>query len=160
MQQKLQKQLLHMRMANNQDACNKLNKLQKKAVVTKDINVFTCSIGQKATQAKYYVQDLNQIVPIVEQLINAAKKYKALEGPGVFKSNKGNKRLNSLANLASNFKGVKDIQNEVDDGKRQAKGGNFLQGYFKSRGNQASIGQRHRNHQSMLALRNFGNVNN
>lgn len=126
-------------MANNQDACNKLNKLQKKAVVTKDINVFTCSIGQKATQAKYYVQDLNQIVPIVEQLINAAKKYKALEGPGVFKYNKGNKRLNSLANLAhktTNFKAVKDIQNDVDDAQpsswRQAKGGNFIQGHQPS----------------------------
>ena len=48
-----------------------------KDTVSPDINVFTCTIGRRATQAKYFVGDPGQIVSMLEQLNNAKHRVKA-----------------------------------------------------------------------------------
>lgn len=64
--------------------------------------------------------------------------------------------MNSLINLASNFKAFKDMHNDRDDVLRA--GGNFTShGYFKAKGNQPTSGDKPRSHQSMLA---FSQANN
>ena len=35
---------------------------------SKDIRVYTCTLGRKATQAKYYIADPNQIASILKKL--------------------------------------------------------------------------------------------
>jgi hypothetical protein len=48
---------------------NKLNKVKNfKDSISPDINVYTCTIGRRVTQAKYFVGDPGQIVTMLEQL--------------------------------------------------------------------------------------------
>ena len=55
-----------------------LNQFKKqfkdKAVVSNNIKVFTVSIGQKATQAKYYIKESMEIVDMFSRLHNIKKK--------------------------------------------------------------------------------------
>ena len=45
---------------------NKKNKKNFKDNISPDINVFTCTIGRRATQAKYFASDAGQIVNMLE----------------------------------------------------------------------------------------------
>ena len=46
--------------------------VQSKSInVSPDINVYTCVIGKKATQAKYYVSEPSSVVRILEQMSDA-----------------------------------------------------------------------------------------
>lgn len=55
-----------------------MNKVKNyKDNVSPDINVFTCTIGRRATQAKYFVGDPGQIVTMLDQLNNAKHRVKA-----------------------------------------------------------------------------------
>jgi len=46
----------------------------KIANISLDVNVFTCVIGRKPTQAKYFVNDSSQFISIIEQLIQVNKR--------------------------------------------------------------------------------------
>lgn len=78
-------------------------KTAAKSNISQDINVFTCTIGRKATQAKYFLGDSYQIVNVLDQINEVQEKI----NNGFFKLEKNpnkNKRLNSIANFNSNFK--------------------------------------------------------
>ena len=68
--------------------------------ISPDINVFTCTIGRRATQAKYFVSDPGQIVTIMEQLNSA--KHKVKVGGGLNK--RKTHRMQSLANFNMEMK--------------------------------------------------------
>jgi hypothetical protein len=77
---------------------NKMNKVVKnyKDSVSPDINVFTCTIGRRATQAKYFIGDPGQIVTILEQLNNKQHRVKMVEQK---KKVAGMKSLANFGNL-------------------------------------------------------------
>jgi len=63
-----------MKQSNQLANLNQFKKQFKdKAVVSNNIKVFTCSIGQKATQAKYYIKDSIEIVEMFDRLHNKKK---------------------------------------------------------------------------------------
>ena len=78
--------------------------------ISPDINVFTCTIGRRATQAKYFVSDPGQIVTIMEQLNSA--KHKVKVGGGLNK--RKTHRMQSLANFNMEMKFGKLVDTSHD----------------------------------------------
>lgn len=68
--------------------------------ISQDINVYTCTIGRKATQAKYFLSDSYQIVNFLEQINEVQEK---INNGSFKKEQKQGKRHYSIANFSSNF---------------------------------------------------------
>lgn len=68
--------------------------------ISPDINVYTCVIGKRATQAKYYISDPSCVVQILEQMKAWQKAIEQIK-----KGNRPIKQRKSLANF-----GVQGLQ--------------------------------------------------
>ena len=117
-QQRLQRCLLQVKYAapNKVDHIHQvLQRLRNsiKANVSPDISVFTCTIGRRATQAKYFVNE-GQIVDLLAQF----NKRKSLVGNknGPLLKHKASNNYSSIANFGNNLKFGKLIERDDDSG--------------------------------------------
>lgn len=126
-QQRLIKKQLHMQ--NNPQAAEIFEKLKQsnKSNVSPDINVYTCTLGRRATQAKYYLSDSYQIVNMLEQINEVQEK---INDGSIDKMKKvAGRRQYSLANFGTgNFRAfgkLTDFINDKDQVVKTRAGGEF-----------------------------------
>ena len=99
-------------MQNNPQQAGILEKLKMstKMNISSDINVYTCTIGRKATQAKYFLSDSYQIVSVMEQIHETQEK---INNGCLDIDNKKTRRHYSIANFNTNFKSGK-LMDKID----------------------------------------------
>lgn len=102
--------------------------------VSPDINVFTCTIGRRATQAKYFVGDPAQIVNMLEQLNNAKHKVKV-------EQKKRAVRMQSLANFNMHFGKLVDTSHDKDSIVKTKNAGSFMRHNKINHGLKNRLGQ-------------------
>lgn len=116
---------------------NKKNKVKNyKDNVSPDINVFTCTIGRRATQAKYFVGDPAHIVSMLEQLNNAKHRVKV-------ENKKKAIRMQSLANFNMHFGKLVDTSQDKDTMVKTKNAGIFMRhGKSMNHGLKNRLGQK------------------
>lgn len=112
-------------MQHNPQAASILEKLQKstKMNISSDITVYTCTIGRKATQAKYFLTDSYQIVNVMESIHEVQEKIN--NGCIDVDKKTGKRRHYSIANFNSTFKSSKLVDKIDNDVIKTRTGGDF-----------------------------------
>ena len=108
-----------------------------KDTVSPEISVFTCTIGRRATQAKYFVGDPGQIVSMLEQLNNAKHRVKADHSKK--KKMAGMKSLANFGNLQ--FGKLVDTSHEQDSMVKTKNAGIFMRHNKINHGLKNRLGQ-------------------
>lgn len=68
-------------------------------VISPDVNIYTCTIGQKATQSMYYLTDNQNVIELFENLGNPTKLLESIKYQNFIKSNALQNKSSSFANM-------------------------------------------------------------
>lgn len=106
--------------------------MSTKMNISSDINVYTCTIGRKATQAKYFLSDSYQIVSVLEQVHEVQEK---INNGSIDVDKKGGRRRHqSIANFNTNFMANRLIDKiDNNDVIKTRTGGDFTRHNGKSK---------------------------